>query len=760
MSRKRNLQAFVALALLAIAVGLWVLIDHYVHLPERVSQMETLVLGQSRYVPGSQTALRVVVRDLSDQAPIADAAVKVLMQPAEGGKAITLFQGSTDSQGAADVDFMVPADLEAAQTLIVETTSDLGEDRLEQSVTVDRDYKILLTTDKPLYQPGQIIHIRALALSTFDRVPASSQGVEFTIADGKGNKVFRETVKTSAYGVAAVDFQLASEVNTGPYKVSALMGNTASEITVTVEHYVLPKFELTLVPERSYYLPGEHMSGSLNAEYFYGKKVAGGQVLIEGFTFDFERQVWVTLQGMTDENGSFPFEFELPDYIVGTELEGGAGRFYLQASVTDLAQHTEQSSLSLPVSQSRLVIEAIPESGQIRSNLENIIYILTSYPDGTPAKTTLQAQISGQSFYLETGNYGLATLRYTPDSSWLELQLFARDEAGNSAERFFSFEGTWEEETVLLRPDRAAYSIGDTMHLDVFTSASSGNVYLDIVREGQTVSTRTVEISQGNGQADVDLSPDLFGTLELHAYKILSSGHIVRDTRLVVVDTPTDLILAITPDQDEYRPGESAALDFLVRGQDGIGAQSALGVAIVDESVFALAEQDPGFAKLYFMLEAELLRPKYDIHGFSVPDLVGPVPYEPAMHTALEGAAQASLADAAALVGGFGLNLNSHDEKMQIAYEKQEAFFGGVTTVLFGIGFAFPLSVAGLTFVGLRRKRVLGRSLVLLVLLFAFLALVLFLIPVPEWDRRPGADPVSGWVHLLQSTRRLRLAGA
>ena len=34
------------------------------------------------------------------------------------------------------------------------------------------------------------------------------------------------------------------------------------------------------------------------------------------------------------------------------------------------------------------------------------------------------------------------------------------------------------------------------------------------------------------------------------------------------------------------------------------------------KSVFALAEQDPGFAKLYFLLEQELLTPKYDLHGF------------------------------------------------------------------------------------------------------------------------------------------------
>jgi len=35
--------------------------------------METIVLGQTRYVPGSQAAMRVVVRDVSDQEPISNA---------------------------------------------------------------------------------------------------------------------------------------------------------------------------------------------------------------------------------------------------------------------------------------------------------------------------------------------------------------------------------------------------------------------------------------------------------------------------------------------------------------------------------------------------------------------------------------------------------------------------------------------------------------------------------------------------------------
>jgi hypothetical protein len=331
----------------------------------------------------------------------------------------------------------------------------------------------------------------------------------------------------------------------------------------------------------------------------------------------------------------------------------------------------------------------------------------------------------------------------------MELLAEARDSQGATSESYFYFEGSWEEETVLLRPDQAVYSVGDTMQLELLTSVPTGRVYLDIVREGQTMSTRSIEVVQGHGEAAIDLGPDLFGTLELHAYKILSWGGIVRDTRLVVVDAPTGLGIGITPDKVEYLPGDLATLDFLVSGENGVGAQAALGLSIVDESLFALAEQDPGFAKLYFLLEAELLQPKYDVHGFSIPDLLGDVPEEPGLRTALEGAAKASMASASTFATPFSLQLNSHDEKIEIARVRQESFFSGLSTVLFGINLLVPLGVAGLTIVGLRKQGTLVTSIALLFGLSLGLVLLLATFPFPEGVGRSLLDRVS---YLLDST--------
>ena len=224
MSRKAWLVASFLIGFVVLIGGLIGLLVYYERLPETLSQHETIVLGQSSLVPGSTAAMRVVVRDSRDAAPLPDAEVAVSMRPADGGRAKVLFKGTTDATGNVDVAFAVPEDVDPNQTLIVETKSSLGSDTLEQAVTVERDFRILLTTDKPLYQPGQIIHIRALALGAFDLRPAAGQNLDIAVADGKGNTVFRKTLTASDFGVASVDFQLASEVNSGAVQAHGDVG--------------------------------------------------------------------------------------------------------------------------------------------------------------------------------------------------------------------------------------------------------------------------------------------------------------------------------------------------------------------------------------------------------------------------------------------------------------------------------------------------------------------------------------------------------
>jgi hypothetical protein len=740
MSHKARISAVVAfVALLACTLcGLVAGTIYAVRLPEAIGEQDTLLLGQSHLIPGAPGVLHVQVQRHDNAAPVAGADVEVSLRPKEGGRAQVLYEGMTGPDGRVAAVFTVPDVADPDQMLVVETRSELGRDTLEQPVSVKRSYKILLTTDKPIYQPGQQILIRALALGAFDQIPAVADDIEVIVADAKGNKVFRQTSATSEYGVASWTFQLASEVNHGNYKITAALGDSSSEKTVVVKPYVLPKFKVSVVTDETFYRPGQRVTGQTEASYFFGKPVSGGEVHLTGWVYDVERQQVLDLTGETDDDGAFDFEFDLPDRFVGG-VESSVAEYILEVAVTDGAAHTEHVSIRIPVAQQGILIEAVPESGEFRPGLENILYLLTAYPDGAPAECDLTVLINGREYQAHTGPYGLGELWLTPDLPSAEIQLNARDALGHSGMAYAYFEGRyWGGVQLLLRPEQATYHVGDTMNLDILTTDSSGSIYLDITREGQTLSTRALEIRDGKASTAVDLTPDLYGTLSLHAYRLLPSGDIVRDTRLVVVDAPTDLNLDVNLDRTTYLPGETATLQIDVSDSAGLGIQSALGLGVVDESVFALQEQDPGFAKLYFLLEKELMQPKFDLHGLALPQLMQDVE-DTELRDAQATAAQASLAGLG--TAPFGLSADSHSFKTQQAEELQALIMDAISRVLLPVLLLIPVLVVVALGYALWRDGVLGRSLAtgvgLPFIAVCSSAAVLLLVPLPG---APWAD--------------------
>ncbi len=699
--------ALLAFVVAAAMLGTWA----YNTLPQRVDSQHTLVLGQKQFAPGSQSAVRVVVRNTKNSQPVANADVKVSLAPQGGGQATTLFTGKSDQNGTVGASFTIPANAQITQTLIVESSSSVGRDEVKQPVTVKRSYKLLLTTDKPVYQPAQTIHIRALALSTLDMKAVKDADIGFLVEDPKGNKVFRKTVRSSAFGVAAADFVLADEVINGNYKITVSLGDTSSEKTVSVKPYVLPKFAVKVNTERSFYLPGQHVAGTVQCDYFFGKPVAGGQVEIVGSVFDVQKTQVVNIQGKTDDKGTYRFEFDLPQYFAGRGLEKDQAEFSLQVSVVDQAEHTEQTSKVMPIAQRPIVIEIVPEAGVLKPGVENKLYLLTSYPDGTPARTKLSLTIGGTTVQLSTGDYGLAEYTFTPTPNAVRLSVTATDEKGQSASKSLDVKADASAGVVLLRPDRATYRVGDTMRLVALTSSSMtqnfGSLFLDIVREGQTLSTRSEQVKDGRAEFAIDLSGDLYGALSLHAYKVLPDGSLIRDTRVVVVDAPRDVTTDIQADHEVYRPGDTAKLAFRTRTASG-PAQTALGVAIVDESVFAVMEQDPGFAKLYFLLQKELLEPKYQIKGFTLPEVLTST-QDTLLRATQDTAARAAWAPLPA--GAMTMNVNSRPQKVQAA---QQGRVAGLNRVANWILFALMLVPVGLwvtAIVGLRATGILGKAL-------------------------------------------------
>src|SRR5207249_1006044 len=105
----------------------------------------------------------------------------------------------TGHDGSVAPRFQVPDWPDGAYQLRVTAATKRGPETVTRGVKLRRSYRLMLSTDKPIYQPGQVIRLRALALRRPDLKPRAGQEIAFAVIDPKGNVIFRDRVPTSAY---------------------------------------------------------------------------------------------------------------------------------------------------------------------------------------------------------------------------------------------------------------------------------------------------------------------------------------------------------------------------------------------------------------------------------------------------------------------------------------------------------------------------------------------------------------------------------
>ena len=246
------------------------------------------ILGQQSYLAGGQAAVRVIVTDSKNEVIAGRSSVRIEFVAADE-KPRQLFAGQLNRRGTTEAQFRFPAGRVGSYQLRYVVDTPIGSTEFTQTVRLEDKVSILLTAEKPIYQPGQTIHVRGLALDRSDHEAAAKHKLTFELEDSRGNKVFKKATETDQFGVASAEFGLADEVNLGTYHLRARMfssetgdaeapTNTA-EIALNVERYVLPKFKVAVEfsengkKQKRGYQPGDHVTGTVHANYFFGKPV-------------------------------------------------------------------------------------------------------------------------------------------------------------------------------------------------------------------------------------------------------------------------------------------------------------------------------------------------------------------------------------------------------------------------------------------------------------------------------------------------------
>ncbi|HEY3242083.1 MAG TPA: MG2 domain-containing protein, partial [Phycisphaerae bacterium] len=378
----RERRALLAVGGLATAAAIVIGAFHLYYSKLHPDPIDLQVYGQSELLADTQAALRVRLVDRARGIALRGVPVDIDMRAKTGQPAIRLASFTTDAQGTGQPIFRLPDWKDGDYELRVTARPASEPEIISRMIKLKRSWKVMLSTDKPVYQPGQTIRMRGLTLRRPDLKPVAGQDATFSITDPKGNVIFKQRDVTSRFGIVSADCPLAAEIIEGSYAVACQVGDTSSHSAVEIKSYVLPKFRVAIELDQPYYQPGQALRGSVRADYFFGRPVSQAAVEVELQTGDGPAASTCTKSIRSGTDGRASFDFMLPETLIERDQESGDAHIGLQVTVTDTAGQKQTARASRVVTVHAVHIEAIPESGTLVRGTSNTLYVLTTYADG------------------------------------------------------------------------------------------------------------------------------------------------------------------------------------------------------------------------------------------------------------------------------------------------------------------------------------------------------------------------------------------
>jgi len=495
-----------------------------------------------------------------------------------------------------------------------------------EDIDLDETAQILITTDKPIYQPGQPLHVRALVFNAAKRAAVNAK-TTLKITDPEGTTVFQTDLVTSRFGIANADWSIPDNTRLGDYQISVEMddenfSNSAGYEAVKISRYDLPNFTVSVKPDRNYYLPQQNATIEVRADYLFAQPVKRGHVRLvreEERSWNYREQKWdVTAgenyEGETDEAGRFVAQVDLGKYheeLAGEDYSRFNDLHYAAYYTDATTNRTEQRRFDLRITKEPIHIYVTEGVDRQAPNFPMRFYVATSYADGTPVSCDVainQASAKDEAApgaflqTVHTNKYGIAKVNglMLPDTGDKNpsLNFTARDDrnqTGHHAESFYYA----EVPVVRVETDKALYRPGETINARITASVPNLNLFVDVAREGATIESRSITLSDGTATLSLPWRREYRDEVSIAAYtkspEFLNRYYFSLGARTVLFPRDRDLKLDFHLDQASYKPGEDATIDFHVLTPEGRPATSALGIVVFDRAVEERARTDQEF---------------------------------------------------------------------------------------------------------------------------------------------------------------------
>ena len=546
---------------------------------------------------------------LMDGRNLGSGAVKVALL--RDGKQLAEASGAI--RGRGELTLAVPKLPEGDYKLQVTGSTFSGE----STVRVEEGTLVFLETDKPIYKPGQTVHMRVLTLDPALKPLAGN--VEVEVMDAKGLKVFKREVATDDFGMASLDLPLSPEPNLGVWKVTAKSGKRTTQVDVRVERYVLPKYEVDLALEKDWVLASEPIRGKVSAEYSYGKPVSG-EVVIKALRYVGTWQEYASREISIDGDS---VEFELPavQYVSGVPGAKGMGNVQLDVVVREKATgYEEKTSRLLRVAASPIVLQVIPDSVTFKPSLPLSLLVVAETPDRKPVDADVNLSVNytkkdfnaGQENRSVSVKQGKAIVSITPPADAIALTISANASAMSGRQPLDAYasivmQSGYSPSGSFIHVEQTSEGtpkVGETIRFKVSSTKQAANFYYEVVSRGKVVFSDFTSSSE----IAFAVSPQMAPTSRLLVYQVLPTSEVAADYLPFAVAGDYPQRVTASFGQEQVEPGQDVSVNVETEGP------AKVGLVAVDKSVFILAENRLNLQQVFDELERLYQKPQAELH--------------------------------------------------------------------------------------------------------------------------------------------------
>ena len=601
---------------------------------------ELRVIGTSQLFAGMTHRSRVFAVNPYTNAPVSGVGIE--------GKAILELRGEdrklelkafaeSDPDGYATLEFQIPVNArldDDGELIVTGRKNGILREASEDLQQMKNDMQFLMMTDKPIYQPEQTFNIRGILFKGVEAtiVPAGTE-IEFTIEDEDETPLYREKVKTSDFGIAAISWKIPDGAKLGTYRVrvrddeNEILGNKRFRVS----RYDLPNFAVTATPDKAFYLPNEQQARiEVRADYLFGKPVTKGKVRIVRETrreWDWKTQKYSidegdSEEGGTDQNGKFTATFSLAEAHEELKEEDWdkLEDLHFTAYYTDLTTNkTEQRRFDVRVTREPIHVYLIGDHNSRNPGLPVTSYISTFYADGSPAECDVEIKASEEDAEkyrpverIKTNSHGAGKFllkhpAHVEDDEDIDLRIIARDKTGRRGTSESDIDFTHDDK-IRIETAKTIYKPGEAVKIKVNSTQKAGKAYVDVVKEWSVIDSHAIDMKNGAGELTVPYKPGFEGELKIAVYmeEEDDDDELIYSSRGIIYASPNNLKVETSPDKQQYKPGEDATVRFSVTDSIGQAVQSALGAVVFDKAVEERARTDESFGRTFGDFEGRL----------------------------------------------------------------------------------------------------------------------------------------------------------